>query len=354
MEKTKPADRVPGYSILLHNQNTIFGKREDLKALHSGLKQLPNLKRVMVSDCFEYPLDYHPSQWDTGEFDRFLRWSGKAFRDIASPAAWSMANCLENGTHFKKSPWDFRGIQNLLTAIEEQAPQLRHFSFGCQRSWLSATSFDREDDAKALRRVLCQLIHFNMLCRDPDTQESLQGSNCVGAATCIIREAKHLESLTLTLDGSVTDWAMIHNGIRSSGLKILDLSAGDIDSQTLRATVIAHRETLRELRLHSMHLMDGGSWEEISNQLGGSLQLHCVTLMSISDEHGRLWCYKCDRVELRAVKTAAHFMQRTPHQLQKIAAAGIGLVIAWNSEVFRPRFDLDRFCDDFYSREDIQ
>ena len=307
----------------------------------------------MVLDCFKYPLDYHPFQWDPREFDRFLQWSGKAFRDIASPTAWSIADCLDNGVHLEKSPWDFRGIKNLLTAIEEQAPQLRRLSFGCQRSWLSATSFDREDDAKGLRKVLSQLVEFKMHCRDPDTEESLRRSDCVGAATSIIREAKHLESLTLTLDVSVTDWAMLHNGISSSGLKILDLCAGDIDSQALRAIVIAHGETLRELRLHSMHLKDGNSWEELSNELGRSLQLHCITLMSMSDKNGPLWCDTRSCKYLRAVKTASRFMQRTPHQLEKIVTAWVGMIMAWNSEVFTPKFGLDRYGDIVFPLEDI-
>ena len=147
---------------------------------------------------------------------------------------------------------------------------------------------------------------------------------------------------------------MFHNGIRSSDLKILDLCAENIDSQALLAIVISYGETLRELRLHSMHLKDERSWEELSNELDRSLQLHCITLMSISDENEPLWSDKFSCKDLRAVKMASRFMQRTAQQLKKIAAAGVGMVMTWSSEVFRPRFKLNRSSDVVFPLEAMQ
>ena len=346
---SKPRDGLSGYSMLLRNQNTILDEGQDLEALRRGLQQLPNLKRIMVLDEFEWTPDFHPFQGDPCEFDCFLWWPGRAFRDAASPTAWSTADCYDDGIHLVESPWDFRGVRNLLTAMEEQAPQLRHLSFGCQSSWLLAMAFDREDDAEALRRVSSQLISFKMHCGKPDTRGGWRSSDCVAAATSIIRESKYLESLTLTLDGPKTDWARLQQGIRCPGLKILDLCTADIDSRTLRAMFVAHGATLLELRLRSMHLTDGGSWEELSGDLGPLLHLQCITLVGISDKHGNLWCINCYKEDARAVKTAAHFMQQTPRENLRIGSARTAMTIAWNSKEFRPKFDLNRYCERFFS-----
>ena len=354
VERAKSADGVSEYSMWLHNQNTIFDEREDLAALRSGLQQLHRLKRITVLDQFDHPLDYHPFQWHPREFEYFLSWSDKSFRSVANPIAWSTAYCHDNWQNsLAESEWDFRGIDNLLTAIEEQAPQLRHSSFGCQRSWLPTSVFARRDGGKALRKILCQLVGFTMHCV-PFEQASLEPEDCLGAATDMIREAKHLESLTLTVDYSKTDWARLSNRNRRSGLKILDLCAGEIDPQALRALLVAHEESLLELRLRTIYLTGGCSWEEVSGELGGHLNLRCITLMCVRDESGYTWSHKWGFLDRRDVKTAINFMKRTPDQLQKIASAGVGLVMAWNSEKFRPKFDLERYCDHFYSREEVQ
>ena len=187
----------------------------------------------------------------------------------------------------------------------------------------------------------------------PTGLKNLQVADNVGAATCIIKESKHLTNLCLTLDGSLTDWANFHHGTRWARLKILDLCEGDIDSQALQAIFDSHGETLRELRLREMHLKDGLAWEEVSVELGQYLQLHCLILISIRDRFGELAGVKSEGDNVRAVDTAFRLMQRTPHQVQKIGCAGRVHVIAWNTQDFTPSFDLDRYCDHFYSREDI-
>lgn len=283
----------------------------------------------------------------------FRRWLWKTSKDTAWPAEWSWADYLDGGIRKKESPWDFRGIQNLLTAIEEEAPQLHYLSLGSQRAPLSATIFRQEETAKALRNATSQLISFKMHCNVPTVQEKLQALDNVGAATCIIKGSKNLTDLSLTLDGSLTDWASFHHETRLARLKILDLCEGDIDSQALQAIFDAHGETLRELRLREMHLKDGLPWEEVSVELGQYLQLHCLVLMSISDQFGILAGAKTEQDDFRAVDTAFRLMQQTPHQVQKIGCAGTGHVIAWNTQEFTPSFDLDSYCDHFFSREDI-
>ncbi|KAL8789707.1 MAG: hypothetical protein Q9195_006704 [Heterodermia aff. obscurata] len=351
--KKRLADSVREYSKLLGKQNSIFNGKEDLEALSSGFQQLHNLKSVIVLDPFEAHSDCHPFHWYPHEFEWFLQWSEKAFKDIASPTRWSIADYMDHGIPVMEAPWDFRGINNLLTVIGEQAPQLRHLSFGCQRSCLSGMIFDRKENVKALRKVSSQLISFKIHCRMPNTEEHLLVSDRVDAANHIIKDAKHLKSLALTLDGSMTDWTKFHEGNMSSSLNILDLCAGDIDIEALQAILIAHGETLSELRLCNMHLKDQHSWEEVSGEIGQYLRLHCITLSYISDELGCLSGALSSRDGRRAVETAINFMQRTPHQFQKITGGGAGIVMAWNSETFRPGFDLDSYYDHFFSYEDI-
>ena len=304
------------------------------------MKQLPNLKRIAVLDWFQNP-DYLPFYWDNHEFEWYLRCSSKAHEGIALPTRWSEADCEDPEAHYKpinEFPWDFRGINNLLTAIEDGAPQLRHLSFGCQMSNLSPDILLRKGHTKLLRRIASQLISFKMDVRTSYTLLSSRATDLVASLRGMIKQAKHLENLTLNV--AFEDWARIFNEVQLPKLKILDLGDGMLNSQDFKNMLHAHRYTLRQLRLRNMHIPDEIAWEDFARIVGQFLHLDLISLWSIVDATsysiGDTAYLDVKRVE----KAATNFMKPIPSHLLRKTVLETKAVMAWNIKTFEPGHDL--------------
>ncbi len=333
------------YSSLLQEQNVILNDRKDLEALSTGMKRLPNLRRVSVLDWFTAPLDYEPFLWNPSEFQWYHHRSAKPYEDIARPLRWSGADSRNEGLHLKESPWDFRGIKNLLTALSDQGSRLQHLSLGCQMSNLSPEIYTRNEHAKILRDIARKLISFKMDCRMPYSDQTVRTSDCIKAITGVLKEAKHLQSLSLTVDKSLDNWPEIFVGTKWPYLRVLDLGDGTMDARLFQAIANAHKDTLRELRLRNMHIPDGSSWEDLARESGRSLHLHFIYLASMSDSVGFATSLDPYLDGSRAMTTAGLFMQQVPSALLCTRSSSGGSVIAWHAQEFKPIFNLNSICE---------
>lgn len=337
---------MAGYSKLLRKQASIFNDRQDLEALRTGFQRLPNLKRISILDVVKGPID-HQLHFGYREFKWFFQQSAKVLKNILGPASWTEAkdeirNIDQQNRDFQ---WDFRGITNLLTAIKEHAPQLRHLSFGCSSFRLSTTIFNRQEHVQILGKLASQLISLKIDCQLPRIGKNLRELGYISALSGILKEAKRLQSLSLNFDDSLAGWTNIFHGTRCPDLRILELGDWIVESQSFRDIVSAHRETLLELRLHNLDISDGGSWEEVAEEVGRHLRLHFVAIRSLSDTTG--FPTGNSAYLDRHRKTAISFMQQTPQALMTWAESRQGLVMAWNSKEIRPEIDLKCVYQEF-------
>ena len=124
---------LQNYTSLLRQQNHILDDRTDLAVLRAGLKQMPKLKRVSVLDQFQSRFN-RPLHWDLMGLSWYETWSAKlcegvpqSTRSLAMEYTWAEIHVS----------CDSRGIESLLVAISECAPQLQQLDLSCPLPYLS-------------------------------------------------------------------------------------------------------------------------------------------------------------------------------------------------------------------------
>lgn len=333
------------YSTLLREQDHILDGQKDFAVLCTGLKQLPNLKQVSVLDQFSTILDYTPFLWGESEFEWYEQWSSGLYKGVARPTRWSEADMTDEGIHMQNSPWDFRGLQHLFIALDDSASQLQELYLGCQIANLSTAIYSQKEHTRILRRIVPQLTSFKMDCRIP-CEHSLRPQECVTAVEVILQEARNLTSLSLsvpTLPDRMDGWTTAFAVLRWPRLRTLDLGDGVFESQDFQAIANAHAETLLELRLRNVYILDEVSWEEIATELGKTLQLQMIALLSMADNTGLEETDSPYLDDDRHQDAARLFMQRIPPNLLGLRTSE-GSTIAWHKQDFKPAYDLDRLC----------
>ncbi|KAL9583411.1 MAG: hypothetical protein Q9212_002718 [Teloschistes hypoglaucus] len=330
------------YSELLSEQTEIFDTQRDLNVLCTALRRLPHLKHISVLDCFADRLDFIPFVWAVNEFRWYHDWSAALCKGIASPSAWYDADMADEGTYISNAPWDFRGITNLLVAVEENAPHLRHLSLGCPISRLSAEIYGREENARPLYKIAPRLTSLKIDCDMPVTVPDLLFDSHVNTMKDIVQRMNHLKSLSLSIPPrSDEDFIEVFQNFKWPHLTTLDLADGYWTSDEIEQIANSHADTLRELRLRNVEITDGDPWEVVAGRLGQSLQLRMVCLMYLADHHSR---YRKELSEKRVHRSARLFMKRTPDHLLGLKVEH-GTAIAWQSHNFKPAYDLDRVLD---------
>lgn len=345
------------YSNLLREQEKLLSGQEDLTALRAGLGRLPKLQRITVLDRFGNPLDYEQFAWNVDEFRFYHHWSQRLCAGISLPTRWSEADLLNNGAQLEAFPWDFRGIKHLLLAASEHAGHLRELSLGCQMSNLSAAIYTNNEIAMMLHRIAPRLTNLKLDTRSQSSAPSQHPLDCTEIMMSLLSQARQLTSLAITLpdEGSGGDWTRVFMTLSWPHLKILDLGDGSLGSEAFRAIAKAHSITLRELRLRNVALKVGSlwertSWEDLAAELGRSLRLDFVYMVSMTDHVGLTAGRSPYLKSVRTSKAARLFMQGIPDKLMCVKETGEGKTLIWHKERFRPSFDLDRVCEDCRAR----
>lgn len=265
------------YTALLKEQTSIIDHGQDLDALCAGLTRLPNLNRIWVLDYFSDDVDFNT--YIEAHFEWYKMWSQKDTAGLALLSRWSEAAFTPGA--LAKSPWDSRGIGNLLKAIMLHSSNLRELFLGCQRSELSFEIFSRADNMKACHEIAPLLRRLKLDCRAPVDAPEQQGRQNMAY---FIQSAQQLQELHLTCDGSLTFLPTIFQQNKWPALRVLDFGDGDLDFLTLKTIAQCHNEVLRELRIRNMHLHGEETWKKVAMEIGRILQLDFVSVSSLSQE----------------------------------------------------------------------
>ncbi|KAL9580066.1 MAG: hypothetical protein Q9203_006456, partial [Teloschistes exilis] len=290
------------YSDLLRQQTAIFDTQKDFDVLRAGLRRLANLKYIPVLDYFADHLDFIPFCWAVDELRWYHDWSAALCKGIANSSSCHDADMVNEGISIHNARWDFRGIKNLFVAVEEHAPQLHRF---CDTPHPPDLLSDR---------------HFKTM-KD------------------VVQKIDHLRSLSLTITRTSDDFYEVFRNAKWSHLTILELGEGAWFSEEIEELVSSHADTLRELRLRNVEIIDGDPWEVVAERLGQSLQLHLVCLMNLHDLK-----YPSQLTNKRVERSVRLFMKRAPNHLLDLKVE-YGTAIAWQKQKFKPAYDFDRILN---------
>ena len=352
------------YSALLREQSVILDEGKDLEILRIGLKQMPHLTRVSVLDLFSSHIDYSPFLWDAFELKWYRKLSAKLCDGIALPTRWSKADRRGHNRLTALKGWDFRGVENLLTATKEYAPRVHQLHIGCQYSRLSTVICSRTGSAEALSAIVPKLTSFKLDCRLPQMISDFEARDHANSLTSIIKAAKNLRTLFITLDQHIDwsdtfstatwphiDWSDTFSTATWPHLKVLDLGDGAMSSKVLRAVAKTHSSTLRELRLRNVYLSGDSTWEEVAAELGRCLQLHFTSLLSVCDDTALVNTGVPYLTDDRILKAAFEFMHWISKDLLYVEFKEAGDVMLWHIDDFQPTFNLQSVID-YYGEYD--
>ncbi|KAL8826424.1 MAG: hypothetical protein Q9191_003812 [Dirinaria sp. TL-2023a] len=327
---------ISRYSSLLREQNQILNEGKDLALLRTGFKQLRKLKRILILDKFNEPVEYLHFHWDIWEFDWYEKWSAELYKGIAQPTPWWVADITNRGTRLRDFPWGFESVTHLLLAAKEYVPQLRELYVGCQCSQLSWEIYSRVENVKLLRQIAPRLTCFQLNCSAAWFEPSPPRSQRIKAVENILKETKCLRELALSTSDTYEDmWSGIFCKIKWPHLRVLDLADGLVTAGSLRAILSAHCDTLRELRFRYLHITEG-SWADVAREAGPSLKLHMITLYYVGVGEGR----QRQLGVLDAANVARDFLQCFPSHVLRARLVEPGGAIAWHKQDFKPAYEI--------------
>lgn len=106
----------------------------------------------------------------------------------------------------------------------------------------------------------------------------------------LLSSSKLLERLKITGQGHADckPWITCFEGLHWPRLKTLELSYVVISRDELESLIPNHRQSLRELKLIIVHLVNGSNkvadWDTMSNELGALLTLNVVNLANLTED----------------------------------------------------------------------
>ena len=305
------ADSLVRYARLLEQQESIFTKGRDLKALCQGLKSFRNITKVSALVEFDHYSDYHPHTEDRD--DHYIvphQWysyrSYLEFGLTVPPSKWCRRSQnldgeqLDQEEHIK---WDVRGVQNLFRAISTRCPSLKELRIGSMQYKAPMTIFQLSDTytkkVRTMARRLRTLRLYPYVTKSDDPSEYAKQHYCLGL---LLREAKELRKL------SSSRWALDYNESAESddedeqlasnkdtdfGLflgkhwpQLTELTLRDacMKAEDLMSILRVHRGSLRDLCLECISLHGKGRWEHVGKEIGQTLKLHIVCVRGLFDD----------------------------------------------------------------------
>lgn len=304
------AESLFRYACLLQQQESIFTKAEDLKALSEGLNAFRKITKVGVVVDFRHHLEYDLYAGD--RHDQYIEhhqwYSSRSYTEFGfalPPSKWWIEPLFDDLELLGYSKWDVRGVLNLFRAISIHRPRLKELRIGSMHCRAPTTIFSLSDneieETAAMARGLTTLrLHSYVNDADGSSEHAKQHRGL----RRLLQEAKGLHNLStsncvLHYEGSDTA-ADVHEELFFLEYTNFPLSLGKqwphLTKLTLKDTFVTvrdlmmifrfHTESLRELSLMKIHLLGEETWEHVGTEIGQILELHSVC---ISQLYNKLW-----------------------------------------------------------------
>lgn len=308
--ETNVANSLIRYARLLDQQESIFKKGKDFKALCKGLRSFRNISTVDTLVEFDHYSDYNIRSGD--KHDRFIdphEWysfrSQLEFGLTVPPSKWCSRPESQDGgeqDQEKHIKWDVRGVHTLFRAISTHCPSLKKLCIASMDYKAPMTIFQLSDtDTEKVRimaRRLTTLQLYPYVTKSADGPEYAKQYHCL---ELLLQEAKALRILSSSrwlldeeLGGSDdgnedivsserTDFGMFLGKVWPHLTKLI-LTYAWVKARDLMSISRVHRGSLRDLRLASMSLLGADRWEHLGKEMGQILMLHYVWVDGLHDE----------------------------------------------------------------------
>ena len=182
-----------------------------------------------------------PYVWTDSEWDFYQGWSSKIHIDplctnnhhlqsVLPPSRWLEVASDDEGT---TPPWDFRGLEHLLTAAYFHAPKLKELLMGCDLSKLSADLFSSGNSAHLLQGLAPRLTMLRADYTSRSHEYNFDFETSIGQ---ILNAASRLEELQLTPRNNLADWDAVFEETKWPRLRVLNLGDGLLSLSALKVS----------------------------------------------------------------------------------------------------------------------
>ena len=300
-------DSLVRYARLLQQQESIFTKAKDLKALREGLRSFRNITKVSVVVDFRHHSDYEIYADDRHfQYIEHHQWySSRSYTEFGfavPPSKWCPDSRSQYGEHLSwdDSKWDVRGVHNLFRAISTHCPRLKELRIGSTQYKAPMTIFNLFDNGTekyaAMVRDLTKLRLYPYVAKGDNGARQYR---CLGR---FLQEAKELRILSSSRwasdfegwdEAADNDAALVWNlridfgfllGKQWPRLTKLTLKQAWVKAGDLMQILRAHTQSLRELHLMDIYLHGNESWEHLGTEIGKILELYSVSISRLSDQ----------------------------------------------------------------------
>ena len=313
--RTDAGNSLARYVRLLQQQENIFTKGKDVKALNEGLNSFRNITKVSVvvdfAHCSEY--DLHAGDSDDQYIEHHQWYSSRSYTEFGfavPPSKWcrDSDSYYEDQQWWEDSKWDVRGVHNLFQAVSTHCQRLKELRIGSNHYRAPMTVFQLSDieteKIAAAARGLTTLRLYTYVTNDDDGSAYAKQYSYLGR---LLQEAQGLRNLSSS--GYCGGWEEsaddddedpVYNertnfslflGKQWPYLTKLTLKAARVKARNLMTILRAHTESLRELRLVDIHLLGKGGRDHLATEIGQILKLHFVSIRRLTYE-GHLEAYQ--------------------------------------------------------------
>ena len=261
------ANSLVSYTRLLEQQQGLFEKQDDYKALCTGLKNLPNISTVIVLNNFFERNDYAPLRIDDHSW--YNRRSQCEIALAVLPSTWPSID-----------KWDVRGIQHLIRAVSQHGNHVVQLHIGSESECAPLSIFGNQyvcDDAYRMVRRL-ETLKVNLYLDESSSE--VEWSEQYDRLSFTLSEAKNLRCLAI---GGQIRINVLKNKVWPH-LETLYLRDIDLQADDLKAVIQAQKDTLRELSFHNISISSGPGLAYVAEQVGKYLRLRKISLFGADED----------------------------------------------------------------------
>ena len=319
------ANSLVRYARLLEQQESIFAKGKDLKALNEGLSSFRNITKVSAVVDFDHSLEYDLHAGDRHEqCNHYHQWyCSRSNLDCGltvPPSRWRRRPRHQNGGQQNREQhikWDIRGVHNLFRAISAHCPSLKTLCIGSMHYKAPMTIFQLSDnDIENIAIVARGLTTLSIYPYVTDSgDDDSEQHHCLGR---LLYEAWKLRSLS---SSSLSRWSFdykrsvrsgfektdllvfdiigfaLYNGTQWPHLTQLTLRGACVEARDLISILWVYKESLRELSLGDIAFLGEDGWVGFGQETGWFLKLHFVSICRLYNEGLWVPCHAWSRGE---------------------------------------------------------
>ncbi len=270
-------------------QEEILGTGRDTDVLLAGMMQMPNLYKLSIIDQFA-KADH---SWGA-KHSWYNKRSSKSFGCSLGPTGWperyqNGLRILSGEDTLPEQPWDCRGIVNILKAAATHNPKLDKLQLGMETAnaptgILHMLSNDPISICNIARGLNYIVLHLSSAWSSADFIHEVTPDE-VSCLQNLLRHTKELVSLGFNVPLTYGQWRDVFSGLYFPHLVSLQL--GRLACWTpnpLIGMLERHKASLRELSICDADMnVEEGSWKDVAQRLGQSLNLRYVGLASLEE-----------------------------------------------------------------------